>query len=106
MDDLKLFKHDYSFKGLFMLYYIRPMILQPYLHVVFSRFKLLLVQGERGLNPHGLLQEYFSFRKGLVTGIIAAGFGFGAAVFSPLQTFIINPGKRGGISLDMGILFH
>ena len=102
------------------------MILRPYPHVVFSRFKLLLVRGEgvdsscccsegRGVDSSCcwfegrrliLLPEYVSFRKGLVTGIIAAGFGFGAAVFSPLQTFIINPGKREGISLDMGILFH
>ena len=36
---------------------------------------------------------FYSARKGLVTGIIASGFGFGSAVFSPLQTYIINPGK-------------
>ena len=34
------------------------------------------------------------FSKGLVIGIIFAGFGLSPAVFSPLQTLIINPGKK------------
>ncbi|XP_023347667.1 uncharacterized protein LOC111716443 isoform X2 [Eurytemora carolleeae] len=43
---------------------------------------------------------WFPDRKGLVTGIIAAGFGFGAAVFSPLQTFIINPENTPPVTLN------
>jgi OFA family oxalate/formate antiporter-like MFS transporter len=35
--------------------------------------------------------QYFPNRKGLVTGIIVGGFGFGSFIFSFLSTAIINP---------------
>ena len=34
------------------------------------------------------------FSKGKVMGVTSAGFGFSSAIFSPLQTAIINPGLK------------
>lgn len=36
-------------------------------------------------------QKWFPNRKGLITGMIVAGFGLGTAIASPLQTLYINP---------------
>ena len=35
--------------------------------------------------------EYFPERKGLVSGLISAGFGFGAFIFGFLTTALVNP---------------
>lgn len=36
-------------------------------------------------------QKWFPQYKGIATGIIVAGFGFGGLVFTPLQTLFVNP---------------
>lgn len=36
-------------------------------------------------------QKWFPRNKGLLTGIIVAGFGFGGLIFTPLQTLYLNP---------------
>ena len=38
--------------------------------------------------------QYFKNNKGLVTGIVLCGFGFGAFVFNFISTAIVNPNKE------------
>lgn len=45
--------------------------------------------------------EWFPEKRGLVTGIITAGFGFGALIFGFISTAIINPeGYKPSLPLD------
>ena len=45
---------------------------------------------------HGWL--WFPNKAGLISGIIIGGFGLGALIFSPLATFIVNPGGEQAIN--------
>lgn len=38
--------------------------------------------------------HYFKNNKGLVTGIVLCGFGFGAFVFNFVSTALVNPNKK------------
>ena len=41
--------------------------------------------------PISVCWEYFPHNKGLVSGIIVCGFGFGAFFFNFISTYIVNP---------------
>ena len=44
--------------------------------------------------------EWFPKRKGMVSGIIISGFGFGAFIFGFITTAICNPKDKQAVSID------
>lgn len=41
-----------------------------------------------------MILRYFPHRKGLVSGVITGGFGFGSAVFIWVIFYIVNPDNK------------
>ena len=56
--------------------------------------------------PSSLLPVSWFKNKGAVTGIVGLGFGLSALVFSPLQTYIINPNNAPAVKEENGTLSY
>ena len=50
--------------------------------------------------------EWFPDRKGMVCGLIAGGFGFGAFIYGFISTAIVNPDDVDKVANDQGIKYY
>ena len=65
-----------------------------YIFSIFYGFIFGLVAGVAYMIPIKLSYKYYPHKKGLISGIISAGYGLGSFTFSWLVFFIVNPQNK------------